>query len=193
MMINRKNRDKLLGVAAVITFFIGSCNALEYFFAGKKYLDAHTSAVEKVNYRTLEGGGGRLYSKTIINLKGVKREFYLKENAMKGGHIEVAGGDTITIYSRKLFQILYNYNLSSNIFYVEKNDRLLYDNMDQWKGTAFYNMCLFGGCALFLLIMYLDQVKNISISNWLQRKKLKNSEYIKRKPAEDIRMPGDKS
>ena len=60
-MLNIKNRDNLLGVAAAIAFLIGSANALEYFIAGKNYLSINKGVVEKLIYeknkRPAENGG----------------------------------------------------------------------------------------------------------------------------------------
>jgi hypothetical protein len=169
-MLNKNHRDKLLGVAAVITFLIGLANALEYFFAGKNYLDINTGKVENVKHEIFEGRRGILYAKTIIKLEGLKKIFHISDKADDGGYIEVSAGDSITIFGKKGYQFLYNYNLKDNIFYVEKNGEMLYNNLDSWKASAFTYMCIYGGCAVFLLIMFLDQVKNISISNWFQKR-----------------------
>ncbi len=170
MIVNRKSRDKLLGVAALITFVIGSCNAFEFFLTGKNYLNQQTGIVEEVTHEMYNGRRNVMHYRTIIHLVGKSGAFYLTEKADEGGYIEVEKGETITLYKRWFFQRLYNYDFRSNFFYAEKNGKLEYNNLDQWKSTAFSNMCLFGGCALFLLIMYLDQVKNISISNWFQKR-----------------------
>lgn len=170
MISFRKNRDKLLGVAAVITFLIGSANALEYFLAGKKYLFTREGVVENVLHERYENSRGILYSKTTIRLRGIPGKFYLSDNADDGGYIEVANGDVITVYARKWYQFLYNYDGRDNLYYVEKDGRLLYNNLGQWKAAAFTYMCIYGGCSLFLLVMYLDQARNISISNWFQKR-----------------------
>jgi hypothetical protein len=169
-MFNKRNRDKFLGVAAAITFLIGLANALEYFFANKNYLDIYTGAVANVKYKTFDGRRNILYAKTSIELAGIKKNFHLSDRAEDGGYIEVSTGDTITIFARKSYQFLYNYDFRDNIYYAEKKGEMLYNNLDRWKTTAFSNMCIYGGCALFLFIMFLDQVKNISISNWYQKR-----------------------
>lgn len=163
-------KDKLLGVAAVITFIIGSINAAEYFLAGKDYLYKKTAIVEKVTHALHENRKGILYEETTIWLQQVKGKFYVYDKADDGGHVEVEKGDTITVYARKLLQPLYNYDYRSNLFYVEGNGRMIYNNLAQWKAPAFTYMCISLGCSLFLLIMYLDQVKNVSISNWWQQR-----------------------
>ena len=84
-MLNIKNRDNLLGVAAAIAFLIGSANALEYFIAGKNYLSINKGVVEKLIYERYEGRRNMLYSKTTIRLKEMDKNFYLSDNANDGG------------------------------------------------------------------------------------------------------------
>ncbi|MEI2740065.1 MAG: hypothetical protein V9F01_14920 [Chitinophagaceae bacterium] len=170
MIFKIKNRDGLLGVASIITFIIGAANALEYFFAGKDYLAVNKGVVTEVIHETYEGRRGRLYSKTIIRLNEKKGEFHLSDDAEDGGYISVEKGEDITIYARKWYQFLYNYDFRDNIYHVERNGEMVYNNLDRWKAAAFSYMCIFGGCALFLLVMYLDQAKNISIANWFQKR-----------------------
>lgn len=171
-----KNRDKLLGVAAIITFLMGIPNAVEYFFANKGYLDNRKGVVEKVVHENYDGSRGILYSKTTIRLNNVKKEFYLSDKANDGGFIDVADGDLIIIFTKKTYQFLYNFNGGGNIYYVEKAGMEPYDDLKRWKAGALYYMCLFGGCSLLLFVMYLDQVKNISIANWFQKRFVKNKE-----------------
>ncbi len=170
MISFRKNRDKLLGVAAVITFLIGSANALEYFLAGRHYLFTREGVVESVLHERYENRRGILYTRTTIRLRDIPGTFYLSDPADEGGYIEVTEGDLITVYARKWYQFLYNYDGRDNLYYAEKDGRLLYNNMGQWKAAAFTYMCIYGGCSLFLLVMYLDQARNISISNWFQKR-----------------------
>lgn len=165
-----KNRDKLLGLAAVITFVIGSINAAEYFLADKNYLYKKKGVVSKVVHELYEKKRGILYEETTIWLEKVKGKFYLIDNADDGGHVEVKKGDTVTVYARKFLQNLYNYDYRSNLYYVESDGKTIYNNLIQWKAPAFTYMCVCLGCFFFLSIMYLDQVKNISISNWFQKR-----------------------
>ena len=174
----KSKRDKLLGVACIITFVIGAMNAFEYFLAGKNYLFKKTAVVRKIEYERYENRKGILYSKTTIRLEGVKGGFYINDKADDGGYFEVNEGDTVTVYARKYLQVLYNYDYRSNLYYLEKNGELVYNNLLQWKGPAFSYMCVFLGCSFFLLIMYLDQVKNISISNWYQKRFLKKKDEL---------------
>ena len=169
-----KNRDSLLGVAAIITFIMGSANAGEYFFASKEYLDNRSGVVEKVIHEYYDGRRGVLYCKTTIYLNNVKKKFYLSDKANDGGFIDVVEGDSINIFTKKDYQFLYNFQGGGNIYFVEKAGMQPYNDLIRWKSGAFYYMCLFGGCSLFLFVMYLDQVKNISITNWFQKKFVKN-------------------
>ncbi|MBP9102953.1 MAG: hypothetical protein KBF82_03735 [Chitinophagaceae bacterium] len=171
-MLNIKNRDNLLGVAAAIAFLIGSANALEYFIAGKNYLSINKGVVEKLIYERYEGRRNMLYSKTTIRLKEMDKNFYLSDNANDGGYIETSEGEIITLYARKWYQNLYNFNYRDNIYYVEKDGQQVYNNLDTWKASAFTYMCIAGGSALLLLVMYLDQAKNISITNWFEKRRL---------------------
>jgi hypothetical protein len=88
----------------------------------------------------------------------------------------VEKGDTVTLYTARFNQYLYNFQLEGNIFYATWRDKL-YNNTLNWKSGAFYYMCLFGGMAFFLTLMYLDQVKNISISNWFRKRFLNKKGY----------------
>ncbi|MBI5856941.1 MAG: hypothetical protein HZB42_04750 [Sphingobacteriales bacterium] len=165
-----KNRDKLLSVAAVITFLIAGINALEYFFAGKRYLSINKGIVKKVSREYEDGKNGELYSKTAIYLTSTNRKFYLRDKTNRGAYIDVSEGDTITIYAKKRIQFLYNYEKRTNIYCVERGGEVIFDNLSIWKASAFTYMLIYGGCSLLLLIMYLDQVKNISISNWFKKR-----------------------
>lgn len=168
MIIDPKYRDKLLGVAAIIAFFIGSGNALEYFFASKNYLQQDEGKVTKVVHKTY--GGRILYASTEIQLENNKAIFSLSDKADDGGYIEVVEGDLIKIYSQNWYQILLNFRLPDKIYYVERDGQRVYNNLSEWKSRAFYYMLVAGGSALLLCLMYFDQAKNISIANWYQRK-----------------------
>lgn len=178
MISKIKNGDNLLGVVALIMLLIGTANALEYFFARKSYLTIHNGVVEKVVHEEYFGRRNRLYSKTTIWLKGVNKNFHVATRIDEGGYIGVDKGESITIYARKWYQVLYSFNFSDNIYFVEKGDQIVYNNLNRWKTDSLSYMCLFGGCAVFLLIIYLDKVKNISLENWFQRKVLKNPDYF---------------
>lgn len=164
-----RNRDKLLGLASIITGLIGSANALEVFLAGKTYLNKIVGTVERVSHENYDGRKNILYSKSTLYIKGKNKKYFLSEKSDDGGYIDVKEGDSVVLYTRKWYQSLYNYNFASNIYYAENSSGELYNNLLQWKGPAFYYMCVFGGAAIFLIIMYLDQVKNISITNWFQK------------------------
>jgi hypothetical protein len=176
-MLNFRNRDKLLGVAALVCFIMGAANALEYFFAGIGYLRKTTGVVEQVDHLIHTGSRDRLYAETIVKLEGISKEYSLYDNAMEGGNLEVEKGDTVTLYIARFNQYLYNFQLKGNIFYASWKGGKFYNNTLNWKAGAFYYMCLFGGMAFFLTLMYLDQVKNISISNWFRKRFLNKKGY----------------
>lgn len=181
----RKNRDKLLGVAALITFIVGSLNTLEYFFATKKYLNRYEGVVTKADYKTYSGRKGVLYGRNDIELAGVKRKLYLTDMVLDGAFIDIKAGDSVVIWAKRWFQMLYSPSFTTNIYYVEKQGTEVYDNLSEWKETSFWYMCVFGGMALFLSVIYLDVVKGISLENWFQKKVLKNPAYLNKKRNEE--------
>ena len=180
MISVKKNRDKLLGVAAIITFLMAAANALEYFVAGKNYLARYEGRVSEVRHEMNEQGGRHAMARTEIYLQGVSRRFTLADEVGVGGYVDTKAGDTLTLYARHWFQLLYNFSWQGNLFFVERNRAPVYNNLDRWKASAFYYGCVFGGCALFLLVMYLDQVKNISVSNLFRPSKREGVEGWKR-------------
>lgn len=174
MRFRIRKRDDVLGLLAAFFLFAGSMNALEYFLAGKNYLSLYDGVVESVSHKQFESTSRRrqvLYSRTTIRLKGISRNFSLTENAMYGGNIPVQEGDSIRIYARRWNQSIYNFSFRTNIYYVEQEGRMIYNNLNSWKASAFSYMCFFGIGGFLLLMMYLDQARNISLSNWIWRKR----------------------
>lgn len=164
-----KRKDKLLRIAAIITLCMASANALEYFFAGKKYLRVKTGVLENVTHDRYTGSRGELYSRTRIYLEGTSRKFSISDNAMEGGYVEVEKGDTITLYTRKWYQLFYNFDLSNNIYYVEKNGEMIYNNLGDWKAPAFFYMFVEAICSLLLWFMYRSEAKSYKKAARLKR------------------------
>lgn len=169
MKIRSFNRDRLLGWAAGISFLLGCINAGEYFLAGKNYLARYEGVVREVNYELTERRGLPFYMRTEIRLENLAKKFSLTDRAEDGGYVETRAGDTLTLYAAHALQYLYNYDWRGNLCYVERNGEQVYNNLDNWKTGAFRYLCIFGGCSLFLLVMYLDQVRNVSVANWWTR------------------------
>lgn len=163
------NRDKIIGILAVIFLLLGTANALEYFFAGKGYLVVYNGKVTAVEHNVYQGGRRRLYSETRVSLEGIDRQFSIYENANVGGYLEANPGDIITLYIRHRYQYLYNYSLKGNIYYAEKGGQLLYNNLSEWKSTSFSFMCYLGGMGLFLLIIFIDITRGNRIRNRIKR------------------------
>jgi hypothetical protein len=177
----RKPSD-LLGWIALFFFVIASLNAVEYFFAGKNYLAKYTGEVAEVRHEIFNRTTKRrerIYSRTVIRLKEYNKSFQITDRADFGGYVPVERGDTIRMYAKRWFQHLYIYSYSSNTYYVERNGAMVYNNMGEWKGTAFAVMCFAAGLGLFLFLIYLDQSKNISLEIWFQRRVLMNKNYRK--------------
>lgn len=178
-MLSAFNRtDKLLRIAAIITFCMASANALEYFFAGKNYLRKKTGIVKNVVHDTYTGRRGRLHTRTRIDMEGVKRRFSLADVAQDGGYVEVEVGETISLYTRKWYQSFYNFDFAGNIYYVERNGIEVYNNLGQWKAAAFFLMFVTAICSLFLWLMYLTQAK---LSKQAARLKRFNEEFKERR------------
>lgn len=181
-MFGTRKPSDLLGWIALFFFFIASLNALEYFFAGKNYLAKYTGVVTDVRHETFKRTskrGARYYTKTVMRLKEYNRAFQITDVAEFGGYVPVENGDTIRLYVKRWFQHLYIYSYESNTYYVEKNGAMVYNNLGEWKGATFAIMCFAGGLAFFLLLIFLDQSKNISLEIWFQRRVLMNKNYRK--------------
>lgn len=163
------NRDKILGVLAVIFLLLGTANALEYFFAGKGYLSVYKGVVKEVEHNTYQGSRGRMYAETRVKLNGSNRPFSVYENANVGGYLDANLGDTVTLYVRHWFQSLYNFSLKGNIYYSEKGGQMLYNNMSEWRSTSLYNMCFLGGLGFFLLLIYIDITRGNKIRKQFKR------------------------
>jgi hypothetical protein len=146
---------------------------LEYFLAGKDYLTIKKGIVQKVNHITYSGSKRRLYTRTEIYLAGSDKRYFLTDRADFGGYVNVENGDSIVLYTRKWYQFIYNYSFENNIYYIERSGQRLYNNLSAWKSAGFSLMCFFGGCAFFLTLIYLDQVKDIFISNLFFRRRRK--------------------
>lgn len=182
MIFGIKKRADLLGIIAAFFFIIGSLNALEYFFAGKDHLAKYTGVVADVTHETFMSGSGKnrdLYTRTVISLKEYKRKFRLKDRSDEGGHVPVEKGDTVRLYVKRWYQNLYIFTFGTDIYYVERNGELIYNNLGTWNGAAFGIMCFAGGLAFFLFLIWLDQSKNISLEVWFQRKVLMKKNYRK--------------
>lgn len=170
-----------MGVFALITLIVGSLNTLEYFFGRKNHFKKYEGVIVKVDYKTYIGRRQVLYGRNDIKLSEVKRKFFVTNEVSDGAYIDIKIGDTVVIWTRRWFQMIYSPVFDSNVFYVEKNGIEVYDNLKDLKANAFSLMCLFGGLALILSAIYLDVVKGISLENWFQRKILKNPAYANKK------------
>lgn len=170
--IKYDTRYRYLGWVALVAFAMALMNCLEYYFAGKNYLRQYTGVVSDVDHSSYTSyddvGNSTIIAKTAIRLEGISRKFSLSDDANYGGYVYVNKGDTVTLYVRKWYQSLYNFPLGSNVFYIEKNGNRLYNNLGEWKGAAKIYMLFFGGMALFLFVIYLDVVKNISIRTLIE-------------------------
>jgi len=177
----RRNRDKLLGVAAVITFIIGALNALDYFFVKYSFFKEHHGIIAEFDYSTYDGRRNTTQGESKIKLEGSSARFFYRDIVREGSFVDVEVGDTVTILTKRWIQYLYTLSFSSNMIYVEKSGVEVFDALFAWKGTTFVYMCIFGGCALLLSLMYLDVVKGISLENWFQGKVLKNPAYLNKR------------
>lgn len=159
-----KNRDNLLGIAAILFLFIGFCNALDYFALTKNGLKKVNGVVSKVHHENYEGRRSRyrgrvLYTRTIIYLDGLKKKFWLTDEADDGGYVDVNVNDYVSLYKKKWYQVVYNFQGGGNMYYVEKDNEPVYDDLPRLKASAFVYMCFSGGCAFFLLLMFLSTRK----------------------------------
>jgi len=162
----RKNREKLLLVAAIGTLVIALANGLEYYLSPLEYLREVTGKVEEITHKTDERN-----TSTTLKIDGEK--FWLKDRIEEGGYIDAAEGDTLKLYVKRSYQYLYAFGGPGNIFYVAKHNKMLYNNTAQWKGPARQWMMRLGICSILLWFIYFDQVRNISISNRVQRRRTK--------------------
>ena len=182
MSYNIRKPSDLLGLLAIFIFIIAALNAAEYFLAGRNYLAKYSGEVAEVRHETFKQTskrGVRYYTRTVMRLKGHNKSFKVTDRADRGGYVPVEQGDTLRLYVKRWFQHLYIFSYASNTYYVEKNGVMVYNNMSEWKATAFAVMCFAGGLALFLFLIYLDQSRNVSLEVWFQRRVLLNRNYRK--------------
>ncbi|MBN8784262.1 MAG: hypothetical protein ABS85_07505 [Sphingobacteriales bacterium SCN 48-20] len=163
----RKSGIALL-VVAILATLVAMANMLEYFFASKENLRKVEGVVDQV-FTEAFGQGRRQYTKTTIVFEGGDK-YWLSDKIDRGGYIPAAKGDRLSLYVKSWYQWLYNYNWRSNIFYVEKEGKMVYNNLSEWRGSGRAFMMVSAILALLLWLIYFDVVKNKSISNLIQRK-----------------------
>lgn len=177
----RNRRDKLLGVAAVITFIIGGLNAIDYFLFDKNWLRVYHGKVETYDYSTYSNKRGKLSGKSMMKLEGINRKFFYKDRVYDGAYFGVEEGDTVTVFAKRRIQYLYTFDFASNVVYIQKKGTEIFNGKESWKEVTFLFMCVFGGCSFLLSVIYLDIVKGISLENWFQGKILKNPAYLNKR------------
>lgn len=149
--------------------FVSIANMAEYVFASKENLRKVEGVVDQV---TVEGfkQGRNSYTRTTLVFEGSNDKYWLSDKTDVGGFIPAVKGDRLRLYVKSRHQWLYNYNWWSNIFYVEKEGEMVYNNLGEWKGTGRTFMMVSAIVAALLWLIYFDVIKNKSISNWIQRK-----------------------
>lgn len=163
-----------------------SVNAIVFFFtAGKDLRRVHgkIGEIKSVSYFGRSKYTRKTYyTKTRIWLDDRPNTFYTVESTDKDSLLlKLEKGDEVDIYTKQLYHYVVLIGLGGNMFLLKKNGTIIYDVRYRCRSAAGIYMAVFGAMALFLLIIYLDVVKNISIENWFQRVILKNPDYIRRK------------
>lgn len=164
-----KNRGIALLVVAILATLVAMANMLEYFFASKESLRRVDGVVGQVINEAFRQGRSS-YTKTTIVFEGSNDKYWLSDKVDVGGYIPAVKGDRLSLYVKSWYQWLYNYNWRSNIFYVEKEGEMIYNNLSEWRGSGRAFMMVSAILALLLWLIYFDVVKNKSISNLIQRK-----------------------
>jgi predicted small integral membrane protein len=165
-----RKRGIALLVVAVIATLVAMANMLEYFFASKENLHKVEGVVDQVVNEAFRQGRST-YTKTTIVLEGSNDKYWLSDRVDVGGYIPAVKGDQLSLYVKSWYQWLYNYNWRSNIFYVERDGKMIYNNLSEWKGSGRAFMMVTAVLAALLWLIYFDVVKNKSISNWLRQQK----------------------
>ena len=165
-----RKRGIALLVVAVIATLVAMANMLEYFFASKENLHKVEGVVDQVVNEAFRQGRS-IYTKTTIVLEGSNDKYWLSDRVDVSGYIPAVKGDQLSLYVKSWYQWLYNYNWRSNIFYVERDGKMIYNNLSEWKGSGRAFMMVTAVLAALLWLIYFDVVKNKSISNWLRQQK----------------------
>lgn len=112
------------------------------------------------------------YTSTTLQLNGDGTEYKATEKTNRDSLLrQLKVGDDLELYTFHWYQFIYYMGLDANFYYVKKNDAVVYDITDRCRGENKVLFFVFGAIAVLFTLMYLDQVKNISISNliWKNR------------------------
>jgi hypothetical protein len=165
-----RNRGNILLAVTIIVTLVAIANMLEYFFASKENLRKVDGVVSQVVHEMFRQGNDAT-TKTTIVLEGSNDRYWLSDKINSGGYIPAEKGDSLQLYVKSWYQWLYNYNWRSNIFYVERNGEMIYNNLGEWKASGRTFMMVSAVLAALLWLIYFDVVKNRSISNWVLQQK----------------------
>ncbi|MDF2385146.1 hypothetical protein JMG10_26990 [Nostoc ellipsosporum NOK] len=168
----KQRLGKYLKAFAVIVSLMAAANAFDYFFGMPGQLGK------------VEGDIERLDSTKVIPVKARQAWYYKTELILKDGgkdlwiiegrgdkRMNLEGGDHVVIYTKHWYQWFYGFFKKGTVFLIKKDGAVVYDNLIEWKNSAFAFMVGLGICSIVLWLAYFDLIKNKSITNWVQQKK----------------------
>jgi hypothetical protein len=177
-----KYHKRLIHVVIVFAF-LSLGNAIDFYFGTKndfRLIQGKVTNVEISSYFGKTRYTRRTYyTKTTIKINdGRKKYFTIEQSAVDSLLVKLKTGDIVGIYARRWYQRLPYFGLNANMFLVVKDGTVIYDVMYRCKKQNMIFMIVFGIIALFVFVIYLDVVKDISLENWFQKRILKNPDYL---------------
>jgi|GEM_PF-1470520 len=167
----KQRLGKYLKAFAVIVSLMATANAFDFFFGMPGQLSKVESNIE------------RLDSMKVVPVKATQAWYYKTELILENGEkdlwiIEGRGdrrtklepGDHVVIYTKHWYQWFYGFFKKGTVFLIKKDGAVVYDNLIEWKNSAFAFMIGLGVCSIVLWLAYFDLIKNKSITNLIQRK-----------------------
>jgi len=152
---HRLRRIKIVGMLfAILTVF----SFLGVIFSRKSTLSKTEGEVESVSLEI--NNAGKRSSTTTFKLKGSAKKFVAREKGDGNSFTDrVNTGDTITLYRKSLLQLLSGYYGYGNVFRVEKNGMVLFDEIKGLRVRGIYLTIAFFIMVLFGLWFYSMETK----------------------------------
>jgi hypothetical protein len=156
-VIRRLSRIKNVGtVFAILTLFC----LIGVIFSRRSTLAKREGEVESSSLE-ISFGKRSSYSTTTFKLKGSTEKFVVRERGDANSFTDrVGAGDTITLYRKTWVQLFSSYFGYGNVFRVEKNGIVLFDDIEGLRVRGIYLTVVFLIMVLFGLWFYSMESKN---------------------------------
>lgn len=181
---------KRLKYVLIFFSFLFALNALEYYVLKGRDMRVVKGRVSSVDTEMRAGSTYKtrniFYYRTTIFLDEGRRSFHI--TATSGVDENLASlrqGDEVEIFTRQLYHYLTFLETGGNMFRVKKDGQTIFDVTYLCRASNGTLTLVSGIAMLFLLVIYLDVVKHISLENWFQKRIMKNPDYINGKKDKD--------